>query len=117
MLKGLTCAPTGALVAATTTSLPETIGGERNWDYRYAWIRDSTFALWGLYSLGFDWEANDFFWFIADVAERNPDLQVMYGVGGERELEERTLDHLTGYRGSRPVRAGNAAYRQRQHDV
>ncbi|HEX3563725.1 MAG TPA: glycoside hydrolase family 15 protein [Acidimicrobiales bacterium] len=116
-LKGLTFAPTGALLAAATTSLPETLGGERNWDYRFTWIRDSTFALWGLYTLGFDWEANDFFWFIADVAERNPDLQVMYGVGGERELEERTLDHLTGYRGSRPVRVGNAAYRQRQHDV
>jgi len=116
-LKGLTFGPTGALLAATTTSLPETIGGERNWDYRYSWIRDSTFALWGLYSLGFDWEANDFFWFIADVAERHPDLQVMYGVGGELELDERTLDHLTGYRGSRPVRVGNAAYRQRQHDV
>jgi GH15 family glucan-1,4-alpha-glucosidase len=116
-LKGLTFAPTGALVAAATTSLPETLGGERTRDYRYSWIRDSTFALWGLYTLGFDWEANDFFWFIADVAERNPDLQVMYGVGGERELEERTLDHLTGYRGSRPVRVGNGAYRQRQHDV
>jgi GH15 family glucan-1,4-alpha-glucosidase len=116
-LKGLTFAPTGALVAAATTSLPETVGGERNWDYRYSWIRDSTFALWGLYSLGFDWEANDFFWFIADVAERNLDLQVMYGVGGESDLEEHTLDHLTGYRGSRPVRVGNGAYNQRQHDV
>jgi GH15 family glucan-1,4-alpha-glucosidase len=116
-LKGLTFAPTGALVAAATTSLPETIGGERNWDYRYSWIRDSTFALWGLYTLGFDWEANDFFWFIADVAECDPDLQVMYGVGGEQELDERLLDHLSGYRGSRPVRVGNAAYRQRQHDV
>ena len=116
-LKGLTFAPTGALVAAATTSLPETVGGERNWDYRYSWIRDSTFALWGLYSLGFDWEANDFFWFIADVAERNLDLQVMYGVGGETDLEEHTLDHLTGYRGSRPVRVGNGAYNQRQHDV
>ncbi len=116
-LKGLTFAPTGALVAAATTSLPETVGGERNWDYRYSWIRDSTFALWGLYSLGFDWEANDFFWFIADVAERNLDLQVMYGVGGETDLEEHTLDRLTGYRGSRPVRVGNGAYNQRQHDV
>ncbi|MDQ1419421.1 MAG: alpha,alpha-trehalase [Acidimicrobiaceae bacterium] len=116
-LKGLTFAPTGALVAAATTSLPETIGGGRNYDYRYSWIRDSTFALWGLYTLGFDWEANDFFWFIADVAECDPDLQVMYGVGGEQELDERLLDHLSGYRGSRPVRVGNAAYRQRQHDV
>jgi GH15 family glucan-1,4-alpha-glucosidase len=116
-LKGLTFAPTGALVAAATTSLPETPGGERNWDYRFAWIRDSTFALWGLYTLGFDWEANDFFWFIADVAERNPDLQVMYGVGGERDLEEHILDHLTGYRGARPVRIGNGAHNQNQHDV
>ena len=116
-LKGLTFAPTGALVAAATTSLPETLGGERNWDYRYSWIRDSTFALWGLYTLGFDWEANDFFWFIADVAEKNPDLQVMYGVGGETNLDEQILDHLCGYRGSRPVRVGNDAYQQRQHDV
>jgi GH15 family glucan-1,4-alpha-glucosidase len=104
-------------VAATTTSLPETPGGERNWDYRYSWIRDSTFALWGLYTLGFDWEANDFFYFIADVAERNPDLQVMYGVGGESNLEERVLEHLGGYQGARPVRVGNGAYNQCQHDV
>jgi GH15 family glucan-1,4-alpha-glucosidase len=116
-LKGLTYAPTGALIAAATTSLPESPGGERNWDYRYSWVRDSAFALWGLYTLGFDWEANDFFWFIADAVEREPDLQVMYGVGGERDLEERTLDHLGGYRGARPVRVGNAAHNQRQHDV
>jgi GH15 family glucan-1,4-alpha-glucosidase len=116
-LKGLTFGPTGALVAAATTSLPETPGGERNWDYRYSWIRDSTFALWALYTLGFDWEANDFFWFIADVAERSEDLQVMYGVDGEAVLEERILDHLQGYEGARPVRIGNDAYSQRQHDV
>jgi GH15 family glucan-1,4-alpha-glucosidase len=116
-LKGLTFAPTGALLAAATTSLPETPHGERNWDYRYTWIRDSTFMLWGLYTLGFDWEANDFFYFIADVADGDEDLQVMYGVGGERELEEHTLDNLTGYEGARPVRIGNAAYKQQQHDV
>jgi GH15 family glucan-1,4-alpha-glucosidase len=115
-LKGLTYAPTGAVVAAATTSLPETPGGERNWDYRYSWIRDSTFALWGLYSLGFDWEANDFLYFIAEVAGHD-DLQVMYGVGGERDLEERELLHLHGYEGARPVRIGNDAYQQRQHDM
>ena len=116
-LKGLTFAPTGALVAAATTSLPETPGGERNWDYRYSWIRDSTFALWALYTLGFDWEANDFFCFIADVAERDDQLQVMYGLGGERDLTEKVLDHLDGYLGSQPVRIGNGAYDHRQHDV
>jgi GH15 family glucan-1,4-alpha-glucosidase len=116
-LKGLTYNPTGALIAAATTSLPETLGGERNWDYRYSWIRDSTLALWGLYTLGFDWEANDFFHFVADVAEGEEDLLVMYGVQGERELPERILDHLGGYQGARPVRVGNAAYLQEQHDV
>jgi GH15 family glucan-1,4-alpha-glucosidase len=116
-LKGLTYAPTGALIAAATTSLPETPQGERNWDYRYSWIRDSTFMLWALYTLGFDWEANDFFYFIADVAGGQDDLQVMYGPGGERKLDEKTLDHLSGYEGARPVRIGNDAYRQAQHDV
>ncbi|HKG57485.1 MAG TPA: glycoside hydrolase family 15 protein, partial [Candidatus Limnocylindrales bacterium] len=116
-LKGLTFAPTGAVVAAATTSLPETPGGERNWDYRYSWIRDSTFALWGLYTLGFDWEANDFLYFIADMAAGESGLQVMYGVGGERTLEESTLDHLSGYDGARPVRVGNGAFDQQQHDM
>ena len=120
-LKGLTYAPTGALLAASTTSLPETPGGERNWDYRYAWVRDSTFALWGLYTLGLDREANDFFAFIADASRAdnghpNP-LQVMYGVGGERSLEESELHHLSGYDGARPVRIGNGAFDQKQHDI
>jgi GH15 family glucan-1,4-alpha-glucosidase len=116
-LKGLTYAPTGAICAASTTSLPETIGGERNYDYRFSWIRDATFALWGMYSLGFDWEAVDFFSFIADLAEQDEDLQIMYGIGGERSLDEYEMDHLPGYANSRPVRVGNAASKQEQHDV
>ena len=116
-LKGLTYAPTGAIAAAATTSLPETLGGERNYDYRFSWIRDATFALWGLYSLGFDWEAIDFLSFIGDVADSDEDLQIMYGIGGERDLTEYTLDHLPGYANSRPVRVGNAAFAQKQHDV
>ena len=116
-LKGLSFAPTGAMIAASTTSLPETPGGERNWDYRYTWIRDSTFMLWALYTLGFDWEANDFFYFIADMAEKYEDLQIMYGIGGEAKLTEQILGHLSGYEQARPVRVGNGAYDQRQHDV
>jgi alpha,alpha-trehalase len=116
-LKGLTYAPTGALLAAATTSLPETPHGERNWDYRYAWVRDSTFALWGLYTLGFDREADDFFYFIADASRDGQSLQIMYGVGGERDLTEQSLPHLSGYEGAFPVRVGNGAYNQKQHDV
>jgi len=116
-LKGLTYAPTGALVAAGSASLPETPGGNRNYDYRFTWIRDATFALWGMYSLGFDWEAVDFYAFIAEIAEKDDSLQIMYGIGGERELTEVELDHLPGYADSRPVRIGNAAYAQQQHDV
>ncbi|MGH2854714.1 MAG: glycoside hydrolase family 15 protein [Solirubrobacteraceae bacterium] len=117
-LKGLTFMPTGALVAAPTTSLPETPQGARNWDYRYCWMRDATFTLWGLHALGLDWEADDFVQYVADL-ERNEDgsLQIMYGIKGDKDLQERTLEHLKGYQNARPVRVGNGAYNQRQNDV
>jgi GH15 family glucan-1,4-alpha-glucosidase len=116
-LKALTYTPTGATVAAATTSLPETPGGERNWDYRYCWMRDAAFTLWGLHALGFDWEADDFIQFVADL-ERDGDgaLQIMYGLCGERDLHELELP-LSGYEGATPVRIGNGAFRQRQNDV
>jgi GH15 family glucan-1,4-alpha-glucosidase len=116
-LKGLIHAPSGGMVAALTTSLPETPGGERNWDYRYTWIRDATFALWGLHVLGLDDEASDFMRFIEGIGSLDPALQIMYGIQGERDLTESTLDHLSGYEGARPVRIGNAAFSQRQNDV
>ncbi|HEV3093572.1 MAG TPA: glycoside hydrolase family 15 protein [Solirubrobacteraceae bacterium] len=117
-LKGLTFMPTGALVAAPTTSLPETPRGSRNWDYRYCWMRDASFTLWALHALGLDWEADDFIQYVADM-ERNEDgsLQIMYGIKGQKDLRESTLDHLKGYEGARPVRVGNGAYNQRQNDV
>ena len=116
-LKGLIYAPSGAVVAAATTSLPETPGGVRNWDYRYTWIRDSTFALWGLYTLGFDWEANDYLYFIAEVAERFERLPVMTTIDGGPVPDEQILAHLGGYDGAKPVRIGNGAFKQTQHDV
>jgi GH15 family glucan-1,4-alpha-glucosidase len=118
VLKGLTFMPTGALVAAPTTSLPETPRGERNWDYRYCWMRDASFTLWALHALGLDWEADDFVQFVADL-DRNEDgsLQIMYGIKGQRDLTESTLEHLGGYEGARPVRIGNGAFSQRQNDV
>jgi GH15 family glucan-1,4-alpha-glucosidase len=117
-LKGLTYSPTGALIAALTTSLPETPGGERNWDYRLSWIRDATFTLWSLHVLGLDAEADDFARFIGDIVRMHgDDLQIMYGIDGETDLTEETLDHLSGYGGAQPVRIGNGAFDQRQNDV
>ena len=118
VIKGLTYMPTGATVAALTTSLPETPGGERNWDYRYTWMRDSTFTLQALHLLGLDWEADEFMQFVGDV-EPNDDggLQIMYGIDGRRDLTESFREELTGYAGAYPVRIGNGAFDQRQNDV
>jgi GH15 family glucan-1,4-alpha-glucosidase len=110
--------PTGATVAALTTSLPETPGGERNWDYRYTWMRDTTFTLQALHFLNLDWEADEFMQFVADLEPvENGALQIMYGIDGRRDLTESTRDDLSGYAGARPVRVGNGAYDQRQNDV
>src|SRR5256886_190023 len=121
VLQALMFRPTGALVAAPTTSLPESIGGERNWDYRYTWIRDASLTLEALWVAACPDEAHWFFsWMAGAVAtqiRRGVDLQIMFGVGGERDLSERELNHLTGWRGSRPVRIGNGAWNQRQLDV
>ena len=117
-IKGLTYMPTGATVAALTTSLPETPGGERNWDYRYTWMRDSTFTLRALHWLNLDWEADEFMQFVADLEPtEDGSLQIMYGIDGRRDLTETTRDDLSGYAGARPVRVGNGAWNQRQNDV
>ena len=121
VLQALTFQPTGAIIAAPTTSLPETIGGERNWDYRYTWVRDASLTMDALSAAACPVEVGKFFGFLADAAasqlRRGADLQIMFGVGGEHDLSERELPHLAGWRASRPVRVGNGAWEQRQLDV
>ena len=121
VLQALTFRPTGAIVAAATTSLPETAGGERNWDYRYSWVRDASFTIHALWVAACPDEAEEFFDFMATAAAtsvaRGADLQIMFGIGGEHDLSERHLPHLAGWRDSSPVRVGNGAWNQRQLDV
>ncbi|HYZ97582.1 MAG TPA: glycoside hydrolase family 15 protein, partial [Acidimicrobiales bacterium] len=121
VLYALTYQPTGAIVAAPTTSLPETEGGDRNWDYRYAWVRDASFTIEALWVAACPDEAHEFVDYMSTAAAtsvaRGSELQIMFGIGGERDLSERELAHLAGWRASRPVRVGNAAWEQRQLDV
>ena len=121
VLHGLSYQPSGAVVAAATTSLPEGVGGERNWDYRFSWVRDSSFTMQALWVAACPDEADDFFAFMTTAAASSvgPEtgLQIMFGVGGEHDLSERTLDHLEGWKDSRPVRVGNGAWNQTQIDV
>jgi alpha,alpha-trehalase len=121
VLYALTYYPTGAICAAPTTSLPEAVGGERNWDYRYAWVRDASFTMDALWVAACPDEANKFFDFLANASamrlSRGADLQIVFGLGGERDLAERELSHLRGWRNSAPVRIGNGAWNQRQLDV
>jgi GH15 family glucan-1,4-alpha-glucosidase len=117
-LKALTFAPTGGIVAAATTSLPEFLGGVRNWDYRFCWLRDAALTLAALMTAGYVQEATDWRdWVVRAVAGDPEDIQIMYGLGGERRLDEYELPHLEGYEGSAPVRVGNAASGQLQLDV
>ncbi|MFB7273557.1 glycoside hydrolase family 15 protein [Streptomyces sp. NPDC056244] len=121
VLRALTYVPTGAMVAAVTTSLPESVGGIRNWDYRYTWVRDASLTVQALSTATCTHEMNTFFTFLAQAAatqlDRGTDLQVIYGIGGERDLSEHVVAHLSGWRASAPVRVGNDAWRQRQLDV
>jgi len=121
VLQALTFRPTGAIVAAPTTSLPETVGGERNWDYRYTWVRDASLTLDALWVAACPDEVGQFFGWMANAVagqlQEGTDLQIMFGIGGEHDLTERSLNHLVGWRESRPVRVGNGTWDQRQLDV
>src|SRR4029453_17587777 len=121
VLQALTFQPSGAIVAAATTSLPEGVGGGRNWDYRYSWVRDASFTIQALWVSACPDEADDFFAFMTTAAAAavgpGTPLQIMFGVGGEHDLTERILPHVAGWRDSRPVRVGNGAWSQQQVDV